>query len=102
MNERDYFRIVKAFLLRYYKKEIFSLVLFGSMIDALKSRIPSTDVDLIIIVKDNCPLKTFKSMKGELRTIQQQFRPQNENFWNFFLTGLQPSTGMFVNSFLCY
>jgi hypothetical protein len=102
MNERDYLRVVKAYLLQYYKEELFSLVLFGSMIDAIKSRSPSTDVDLIIVVKDNCPPKTFKKLKGELRTIQQQFKPQSKKFWSLFLTGLQQSTGMFVNSFLCY
>ncbi len=102
MNEKDFLRVVKAYLARYYQEEIVSLILFGSMIDTVKSGAPSTDVDMIVVIKDSCPRETFLQMRCELRSIQQHYISQSVQFWDLFFEGLRKATGMFVNSFFCY
>ena len=102
MNGKEYFRTVKTYLTSNYQEDIFSLILFGSMIDSVKIENTHTDVDLIVILKDSCPKETFQKIQRELISIQQSYFPRKITFWGLFFEGLQNATGMFVNSFICY
>jgi hypothetical protein len=102
MVDENYLPAVKALLTQKYRDEFLSLILFGSMVDFHKDVNLSTDIDLIIVLKDSCSKKTLSKLQSELLGIQQQYGMYGSDFKDIFIAGLQSATGMFINSFICY
>ncbi len=102
MIDANYLLSVKALLTKKYSKDIISLILFGSMVEDDRNTDSSTDIDLIVVLKDSCPKKIRSDLYRELLGIQQRYGMYTSGFKDFFINGLQNATGMFVNSFLCY
>ncbi|MFX0205793.1 MAG: hypothetical protein ACFFDT_07370 [Candidatus Hodarchaeota archaeon] len=98
---KKYLHIVKSFLEKKYLNELVSIVLFGSMLDIDKNRSSHTDIDLLVIVKDDCPITTFNQIKQNLFALEATYLSRfcKKEFW--VIKGLQFATGMFVNSFVC-
>ena len=102
MIDEDYLPSVKALLTHKYRTEFVSLILFGSMLDYHKNGYLSTDIDLIIVLKDSCSKKIRMELQRELLGIQRQYGMYESTFKDAFIAGLQTATGMFINSFLCH
>ncbi|PWI47495.1 hypothetical protein CEE45_11230 [Candidatus Heimdallarchaeota archaeon B3_Heim] len=101
MNDKEYLLAVKIYLTRYYSSELVSIILFGSLADNQGDQAPSTDVDLLIIIKDTCPIPIFNKINRELLGIESQYKPTKNSFYDLFRKGLQNATGMFINLFIC-
>jgi len=101
MIDENYLPSVKALLTQKYRTEFVSLILFGSMLDYHKNSNTSTDIDLIIVLKDSCSKNTRLRLQRELLGIQRQYGMYGSKFRDIFITGLQRATGMFINSFVC-
>ncbi|MFX0183518.1 MAG: hypothetical protein ACFE95_10595 [Candidatus Hodarchaeota archaeon] len=99
---RKYLNTVISFLEKKYVNELISIVLFGSMINlGEKKNKEYTDVDLLVIVRDNCSVTLFNKIKQSLLAIEDVFFSfYRENEISIF-KGLQSATGMFVNIFVC-
>ncbi|MHA1945602.1 MAG: hypothetical protein ACXAC6_16770 [Candidatus Hodarchaeales archaeon] len=102
MIDEKYLPSVKSLLTQKYRTELVSLILFGSMLDDNKEGNSSTDIDLIIVLKDTCSKKTRLQLQRELLGIQRQYKIYGSEFKDIFIAGLQSATGMFINSFICY
>ncbi|MCK4848950.1 MAG: hypothetical protein KAT16_08005 [Candidatus Heimdallarchaeota archaeon] len=102
MIDENYLPSVKALLTHKYRTEFVSLILFGSMLDYHKNGYLSTDIDLIIVLKDSCSKKKRMELQRELLGIQRQYGMYGSKFRDIFITGLQSATGMFINSFVCH
>ncbi len=100
-KNEDYLRAVKTYLTRYYRSELVSIILFGSLVDSQDNHGQSTDVDLLIIVKDTCPIPLFNKIYRDLLGIEAYYVPLKNSFSNRFRKGLQYATGMFINLFFC-
>jgi predicted nucleotidyltransferase len=93
---------VISFLEKKYVNELVSIVLFGSMINlGEKKSIDSTDVDLLVIVKDNCSVTIFNKIKQSLPAIEGVFFSRYRKDEISLFKGFQSATGMFVNVFVC-
>ncbi len=101
MKDKEYLLAVKTYLTRYYSSELVSIILFGSLADNQGDQTHSTDVDLLIIIKDTCPIPIFNKINRELLGIEAQFKPTKNSFYDLFRKGLQNATGMFINLFIC-
>jgi len=102
MIDENYLPAVRALLTQKYHTELASLILFGSMLDSNKNNNSSTDIDLIIVLKDSCSKNMYKELQRELLGLQRHYGMYGSNFKDIFIAGLQRATGMFVNSFVCY
>ncbi len=101
MKTKKYLQTVKAFLTRNHSSEVVSIVLFGSLAEKKRNVDHSTDVDLLIILKDSCLKPKLKQIQQELLTLESHFFPVENSFFDLFKKGLQKATGMFINLFIC-
>ena len=101
MIHETYLLSVKALLTQKYHNELVSLILFGSMLGNKGKGKSSTDIDLIIVIRDSCPKNTRLQLQKELFGLQQEYIIDEPEFKDIFIRGLQSATGMFINSFLC-
>ncbi|MFX1539054.1 MAG: hypothetical protein ACFFDI_33150 [Promethearchaeota archaeon] len=99
----EYLKSVTDFLEKNYIDKVVSIVLFGSLVNEKKQfKFGSTDVDLLIILKDSCPTRDCQRIKQRLAGFETKyFSYLCESELSFFSLGLQRATGMFVNFFLC-
>lgn len=98
---RDYISKVRTFLEKNYSNHLVSIVLFGSTVSNDKTGSPSTDVDLMVILKDECPKNVLKEIRQNLFLFEKRFITFNQELISPFFKGLQTATGMFVNFFIC-
>ena len=97
----EYLDKLTVFLENNYNKNLVSIILFGSLVNKKERMLNSTDVDLLVIVKDSCSLKDFKRIKGSIHTIERRYLSNLGAQESLFIKGLQNVTGMFSNFFLC-
>ena len=102
MIDENYLPAVKALVAQKYHAELVSLILFGSVLDSHEKDNSSTDIDLIIVLKDSCSKNTRGRLQRELMWLQLHYGMYGSNFKDIFIAGLQQATGMFINSFICY
>ncbi|MFX0151247.1 MAG: nucleotidyltransferase domain-containing protein, partial [Candidatus Hodarchaeota archaeon] len=93
--------LVRSFLEKKYVNELVSIILFGSMIDLGKNRENSSDVDLLVILKDSCSKTTFNQIKQNLSAVEASFFSHFRQEEISIFKGLQFATGMFLNIFVC-
>ncbi len=101
MRNKEYLLAVKTYLVRNYSSEVISIVLFGSMVENENTSTNSTDVDLLVVIKDSCSVSLFHKIYRELITIEALYLPKKDSFVDLFRKGLQRATGMFINLFFC-
>ena len=101
MQNMEYLHAVKTYLVRNYNSEIISIILFGSMVDTQDNPTDSTDVDLLVVVKDTCPVPVYEKIFRELLAVEAHYMPTKNSFIDLFRKGLQNATGMFINLFFC-
>ncbi|MHA2346225.1 MAG: hypothetical protein ACXACP_05865 [Candidatus Hodarchaeales archaeon] len=102
MKETDFLRTLKGFLLKNYETDICSIILFGSLADDSDQMVNSTDIDTIIVLNDNCTFSKFKRIENKILAIQEYYWPSTQSFLELVLKSIRSSTGMFVNTFVCY
>jgi len=91
---------IQSLVSEKYENSVVSLILFGSLTSNKLKKSFSTDVDLIIVVKDTCSQKMKSEINGKIQAIEKQFLVSYSS--NGFFSGIQKVTGMFVNQFVCY
>lgn len=101
MQNKEYLNTVKSYLERHYDSEVVSIILFGSLVDNLNEVTDSTDVDLLVVIKDTCSGPLFDKIYRELLSIEAHYISTKDSFLELFRKGLQRATGMFVNLFYC-
>ena len=84
MKNNEYLLAVKTYLTQHYSSEVVSIILFGSLVDTQENPSNSTDVDLLIIIKDTCSIPTFNNIYRELLGIEALFLPRKENLLDLF------------------
>ncbi|MFX0171683.1 MAG: hypothetical protein ACFE9L_07175 [Candidatus Hodarchaeota archaeon] len=92
---------MRSFLEKRYGNELVSIILFGSMIELGTNSRNSKDVDLLVILKDDCPITTFNQIRQNLLSIEAIFFSHFREEEISIFKGLQSATGMFVNIFIC-
>ncbi len=98
----EYLDKLTVFLENNHSKNLVSIILFGSLVNMKERMLKSTDVDLLVIIKDSCSLKDFKRIKGSIHAIERRYLSNLGAQESLFLKGLQNATGMFCNFFLCH
>ena len=91
---------IQSLILKKYKNKVVSLILFGSLASPKSEKSFSTDVDLIIVVKDTCSQKVKKEILEEIQAVEKQLLISYTS--NGFIFGIQQVTGMFINQFVCF
>ena len=97
----EYLNSVTNFLERNYVDKFVSIILFGSLVNKEKRLKKTTDVDILVIMRDSCSSTDFKKIKRSLSKLESRFFSQNRGHESLFLKGLQNATGMFCNFFVC-
>jgi len=97
----DYILTVMTFLEKGYSNQLVSIVLFGSKVKNIETRSSSTDVDLIVILNDECPKNVIREIRQSLFIFEKRFISSSQGVISPFFKGLQSATGMIVNFFIC-
>ncbi|MFW9905296.1 MAG: hypothetical protein ACFFFH_13230 [Candidatus Thorarchaeota archaeon] len=78
-----------------------SIVLFGSLVNRHERVTTSTDVDLLVIIRDSCTSRDFQKLKRNLIHLENSLLPNSITNESVFIRSLQSATGMFCNFFIC-
>ena len=80
--------------------EVVSVVVFGSLVSGGFSE--GSDVDLIVVVSDDCSQKTLGRLNAILEgeAVRHGFSQRNHSFADRFLSALLTQTGIFVSHFV--
>lgn len=84
-------------------KNVLSIILFGSQRKARKQENSViSDCDLLIIFKDNIPLRWIKKIENYFMALEvkHEFREYQSHFFSKILWVVQQTTGMFISHFL--
>ncbi|MFW9778645.1 MAG: hypothetical protein ACFFE8_07295 [Candidatus Heimdallarchaeota archaeon] len=98
-NTRRYVKSVTDYLETHYHHDLIAVILFGSVAFPSKDS-RSTDVDLLIVMHDRCSDEKLKLIKKSVFKIERKLLIDQEYDINL-IRGLQSSTGMFTNCFVC-
>ncbi|MFX0122761.1 MAG: hypothetical protein ACFFAE_03930 [Candidatus Hodarchaeota archaeon] len=97
----EYLNSVTTSLEKNYGDKLVSIILFGSLVNNNEKIMISTDVDLLVVIRDSCSLTDFKNIKQSLLKLENKFFFQTHDPDPAFIKGLQRATGMFINFFIC-
>lgn len=95
-----YLEKIQSLISEKYKDSVVSLILFGSLTSNKSMKSFSTDVDLIIVVKDLCSKTIKNEIIRKIRAIEKQLLVSYGA--DGLISGIQRATGMFTNQFVCY
>lgn len=94
-----YIESVTNYLETSYPHDVIAVILFGSVVVSSEDH-PSTDVDLLVVMNDRCPEEHLSLIKESVLKIERTLLTDLGHDFTF-IRGLQISTGMFTNFFVC-
>jgi hypothetical protein len=96
---RRYIESVSDYLEIHHNHDLIAMILFGSVVISNKNH-RSTDVDLLIVMHDRCSDRQLTLIKQSIFKIERTLLT-DQAYDPTVIRGLQTSTGMFTNCFVC-